>query len=86
MEAAAHQTLELRALFRRLDDSGRRNYQEYLTGGITRDKLFESARTAGLEAKHEAMLATLGKSPSVDAEIDERIGAALKRAGPGLGF
>jgi len=83
MEATAHQTLELRALFRRLDDAGRRHYQEYVTGNITRDRLFERAGAAGLEAKHEAMLATLGKSPSIDAEIEGRIGAALKKAGTG---
>jgi DNA (cytosine-5)-methyltransferase 1 len=83
MEATAHQTLELRALFRRLDDAGKLNYRDYTMGLITRKMLFDGAGAAGTEASREAMLATLGKSAAVDAEIETRIGAALKKAGAG---
>lgn len=82
-EETAHSTLELRALFRRLDDAGRKSYLAYVCGEITRQALFESAGVAGDEAKQEAMLATLGQSTSVDAEIETRIGHALKKAGTG---
>ena len=83
MEANAHRTLELRALFRRLDDAGRLSYRDYTMGLITREALFNRAGAAGIEACREAMLATLGESPTVDAEIEARIGAALKKAGSG---
>jgi DNA (cytosine-5)-methyltransferase 1 len=83
MEATAHKTLELRALFRRLDEAGKRDYRDYTIGLITRDRLFEKAGPAGTDAKNEAMMATLGKSPAVDAEIESRIGAALRKAGTG---
>ena len=83
MEVTAHQTLELRALFRRLNDAGRLNYRDYTIGLLTRELLFEKAGPAGIEAKHEAMLATLGQSPAVDAEIEGRIRSALKKAGTG---
>lgn len=83
MEQTAHQTLELRALFRRLDGAGKTAYRDYTMGLITREQLFEKAGAAGIEAKHEAMMATLGKSPAVDAEIENRIGAALRKAGSG---
>ena len=81
-EQTAHATLELRALFRRLDDAGRKRYKAYVCGEIARQALFESAGAAGDEAKQEAMLATLGQSAAVDAEIEARIGHALRKAAP----
>lgn len=82
-DASAHATLELRALFRRLDEKGRKHYQLYVTGQITRAELFEKAGALGAEARKEAMLATLGHSQATDAEIEARIGAALRAGGSG---
>jgi DNA (cytosine-5)-methyltransferase 1 len=76
MDVFAHQTLELRALVRKLRASGRAElFERYLLGGQTRDGLFSEAGEAGLHAKAEAWKATLGK---VDAsELDKRVRNAL---------
>jgi len=84
MEQWAHQTLELRALYRRLHDNGdTREYYRYLRAEITREALFATAGDLGREARAEALRATLGKSDSDNREIEQKIGAALTKAGTG---
>jgi DNA (cytosine-5)-methyltransferase 1 len=82
-EESAHRTLELRALFRRLDEAGRVNYRHYVMGEITREELFRRAGVASVQASNEAMLATLGKSQAVNDAVEERIEDALAEAGAG---
>lgn len=82
MEQWAHQTLELRALYRRLHDRGDVDaYYRYVSEQITRDQLFEDAKDLGREAKAEATKATLGESDAGNLELERKIGAALRRAG-----
>lgn len=82
MEQWAHETLELRALYRRLHDQGETGpYYEYVREKLTREKLFEKAKDLGRDAKAEAVQATLGKSSAGNIEIEEKIAAALKKAG-----
>lgn len=77
----AHQTLELRALFRHLDsDKSKRRYIEYISGAITREKLFSEMGAAAKVAASEALLAELGK-PSTSHEVENRVSAALSRMG-----
>ncbi|HWA09480.1 MAG TPA: DNA cytosine methyltransferase [Opitutaceae bacterium] len=77
----AHQTLELRALFRRLDsDKSKCRYFEYVSGRITREKLFEEMGAASKVAASEALLAELGK-PATSREVEDRVAAALTRLG-----
>jgi DNA (cytosine-5)-methyltransferase 1 len=79
-EAFAHRTLELRALFRRLQDSGEtEDYRKYLAGEIKREDLFANHKAAAGEAQQEALMAKLGKSDTLNLEIEEKIAAALKR-------
>jgi DNA (cytosine-5)-methyltransferase 1 len=78
MDATAHLTLELRALYRNLrNDNLLAAYASYVQGRITRADLFSKSKTAGAAAAAEAMCATLGASASVDAEIENRIAKAL---------
>lgn len=82
MEQWAHQTLELRALFRKLHDHGEtKPYYRYLRGEISRDELFASAGPLAAEARAEAVMATLGKSGSENLEIERKIEAALRKSG-----
>jgi len=82
MEKWAHQTLELRALYRRLHDHGDvKQYYRYLRGEITREDLFTAAGTLGRDASSEAVMATLGKSDADNLEIEQKIETALKKAG-----
>jgi DNA (cytosine-5)-methyltransferase 1 len=82
MDEFAHQTLELRSLFRRLrDDSDLDDYATYVRGELTRDDLFSHAGKKGTEARDEALRATMGSSRSTDDEIEARIAAALREAG-----
>ena len=82
MEQWAHQTLELRAVFRRLHANGdTTKYYQYLREEISRDELFVAAGDLGLKAKAEALQATLGKSKSDNNEIEQKIEAALSHAG-----
>ena len=84
MEQWAHQTLELRALYRRLHDKGDVDgYYQYVTEQITREKLFKDAKDLGLDAKAEAIMATLGESDAGNIEIEQKIEVALKKAGSG---
>jgi DNA (cytosine-5)-methyltransferase 1 len=77
-EEMAHRTLELRALFRLLEDRGdKARYYSYVRGLITRDALFEDSGELGRAAKREATRATLGSSPSGDAAIEAHISAEL---------
>lgn len=81
-EKFAHCTLELRALFRKLQDDGKAaDYFEYAKGELERETLFETHKAAGAAAKKEALLAELGKSPADDREIEDRIRQAIDRAG-----
>lgn len=84
MDEFAHHTLELRALFRGLDGGKpSADYLAYVRGEISRDTLFDRAAGAAMEARNEALRATMGESSSVDLEIEERIRRALKDAGGG---
>lgn len=77
-EKWAHQTLELRALHRRLNEEGAtKAYYRYLAGVIDRATLFATHGTAAAEVRNEALLATLGESESANAEIEGKIAKAL---------
>lgn len=81
-EEWAHRTLELRSLFRKLEDAGdKTNYYRYVAKEITREKLFELSANLAVEAKNEALLAELGKSECENLEIESKISEALKAAG-----
>ena len=82
MEQWAHQTLELRALYRRLHDHEEtQSYYRYLRDEISRNELFAAAGTLGHDAKAEAVKATLGQSDAGNLVIEHKIEAALKKAG-----
>ncbi len=82
MDEFAHRTLELRALYRRLRKRGNiRDYVGYAQGLVTRDALFASHHEDGTVAKAEALMATMGSSPSADDEIESRIAKALRETG-----
>lgn len=77
----AHQTLELRALYRRLEDLDRlAQYRRYARGEISRDELFVSVGSVGADARNEAMLATLGTREDNGA-IENRIACSLRELG-----
>ena len=80
-DPAAHQTLSLRALFRRLDESGRGAYRRYAAGSISRDELNLQVGAAAAEAASEALMARLGESEAVNRGIEERISHALTKSG-----
>ena len=78
-EPWAHRTLELRALYRRLYDSGQlSDYYAYARGDILREDLFLKAGALAKEAKDEACFAKLGESDSSNNQIEEKISIALK--------
>jgi DNA (cytosine-5)-methyltransferase 1 len=80
-EPWAHRTLELRALVRKLAREDRdSDYYRYIRGELSREELFERSGSAGIAAKHEALRARLGASPSEDKAIEERIDHAIKRS------
>lgn len=82
MEHWAHQTLELRALYRRLQESGEtKGYYRYLREEISREEVFSAAGPLGRQAKGEAMHATLGKSDGDNREIEQKIEDGLAEAG-----
>jgi DNA (cytosine-5)-methyltransferase 1 len=77
-EALAHRTLELRALFRRLEDHGEKaHYYEYVRGGILREELFRRSGEHGAHAQREALHAELGKSAAGNAAIEDHIATEL---------
>jgi DNA (cytosine-5)-methyltransferase 1 len=80
-DLAAHQTLLLRALYRKLAEAGTRPdcYYEYLMGRITRAELWNHplVSNAARIASKEARCATLGGPEQ--AQIDEWIASSLKR-------
>lgn len=85
-EELAHRTLELRALFRRLEDHDQKDqYYRYARGEITRDTLFSVTGEHAEHAKREALCATLGKSDADNAAIEDHIAAELAGA-PKDGF
>lgn len=85
-EELAHRTLELRALFRRLEDHGEKDrYYEYVRGKITREVLFSATGEHAKLAMREALHATLGKSVADNAAIEDHIAAELAGA-PKDGF
>lgn len=80
-DAWAHQTLELRALFRRLEsDKSKRRYIDYVSGKISRETLFTEMGSAAKAAAGEALFAELGKS-STSREVEDRVEIALSRLG-----
>lgn len=81
-DEVAHQTLELRALYRRLRQrSDLKKYWEYVRGGITREELFTSAGDLADAARAEALNATLGVSDAASLEIEAKIARQLQNAG-----
>jgi DNA (cytosine-5)-methyltransferase 1 len=81
MDEAAHQTLELRSLFRQFTKNDVPNeYYEHLKGEISRDALFASYPTQAVAARSEAWRAELGKiSPDLVAKkIHEGLRGAKK--------
>jgi len=80
-EKYAHQTLELRALFREFDDDVPDEYYSYLRGETTREELFsaysEQAKVASLQAWH----AELGAKEFPPEVVDQRIRRALGDSG-----
>lgn len=80
-ERWAHCTLELRALFRALQEKGAVSpYYQYVRREITRERLFELAGDAAKKAKREAFQGTLGKSVEEDVRIESHIEDALTSA------
>lgn len=76
-EKTAHQTLELRAFYRQLEDAkDTKDYYRYLANEIDRKKLFRLHPAAAKAAKAEAMRATLGRAGS-NLKIEAKIQAAL---------
>lgn len=76
MDAHAHQTLELRALARKLRQSGDFQLFERFLQDFDRNSLFEKAGVAGEEARSEAWCARLGDKKTEGA-LDERIGSSV---------
>jgi len=75
----AHQTLELRALFRQFDGKNiPSNYYEYLRGEISRENLFNKYPNETLSARNEAWLAELGKTDRgvVKSRIEDALDGA----------
>ena len=78
MDELAHRTLELRALFRRLQQDDKiAVYARYVRGEISRQELTSQAGAAAVVAAREALCAQLGKSPTDDAAIEDRVARAL---------
>ena len=76
----AHQTLELRAFVREFPIHEIPNdYYDYLSGAITREKLFACYPEQANSARKEAWLAELG-GKTLDEEVDARIYEALGRS------
>lgn len=81
MDAFAHQTLELRALVRKLRQAGRlRLFERYLQD-FDRTALFEQAGAAGEEARDEAWCARLGDKDT-EAALDERVKSSVSSDEP----
>lgn len=81
MDSEAHQTLEARALWRKLSTSRERSlYRKWLLGETTREDLFEGMGRLGRKVKSEAWKATLGDVR--EDEVDRRIQTALGRKTP----
>ncbi len=79
-EPSAHQSLELRSLFREFT-TGRgvpEDYYEHLRGDLTREELFSKYPHEAERAREAAWRATLGEEPS--ANVDGRIRRALRGA------
>lgn len=78
-DPVAHQTLTLRAMFRRFGrGKAPDSYYDYVRGDISREQLFAAHKPEIEHARTEARLATLGETPEseVDTWIREAIGAA----------
>ena len=77
MNEMAHQTLELRALYRKIrGDREIDSYTDFITGVSDRPNLYERLRNAAKDAQLEALKAELGK-PAHNKEVDRRISNAL---------
>src|SRR5688572_26457968 len=74
----AHQTLELRAFFRRFPRvEAPQDYFEYVNGNLTRFELFSRHSVQAKAARDEAWLGELGKESTPNKIVDERIRTAL---------
>jgi DNA (cytosine-5)-methyltransferase 1 len=79
MDHFAHQTLELRALVRKLKAQQKEDtFHRFLQRRLSREELFALAGSAGTEAHEEAWCATLGKLDEtvLDARVREGLGSA----------
>jgi DNA (cytosine-5)-methyltransferase 1 len=78
MDRAAHRTLELRAFFRLLNQGrGRRDYDRYVKGQLTREALFDLHPEIALAARTKTWRFQLGHEPE---KVDERIRRSLADA------
>jgi DNA (cytosine-5)-methyltransferase 1 len=76
MDEFAHQTLELRALVRKLKVAGREElFYRFLQGKLSRDQLFSDAGNDGRHARDEAWRATLGQED--EKTLDSRVSNAV---------
>jgi DNA (cytosine-5)-methyltransferase 1 len=74
----AHQTLELRAFFRRFPrGEAPQDYYEYVKGNLTRDELFTRHPVQAKAARDEAWLGELGNESTPNKIVDQRIRIAL---------
>jgi DNA (cytosine-5)-methyltransferase 1 len=81
-EELAHRTLELRALYRLLEEHGdKSDYYLYARRKIEREELFARSGDLGARAAREAHRATLGKSEADNRAIEAHISAQLKGVG-----
>lgn len=82
MDTVAHRTLELRAFFRQFRYGAPDDYYNYLSGEITREKLFEAHPTEATHAMKEAWKAKLGEEPHEN--VATRIREAMPENGAQL--
>lgn len=62
----AHQTLQLRSLFRQFtDDAAPEPFYKFVRGEISKQELFKRLSEAAARAEHEAWRAELGKTPAM---------------------
>jgi DNA (cytosine-5)-methyltransferase 1 len=79
-EQYAHQTLELRALFREFGDKVPDEYYKYLRGEITREELFDKNPEQAKAAASVAWHAELGAKEFPPEVVDQRIRSVLGNA------
>lgn len=78
-DPVAHQTLELRGLFRKLQAAAApEDYFGFLRGEISREELFAGHAAEAEAVRDEAWLAELGSQSLSEAELDSRIVSAVR--------